>query len=323
MNCIRTDNGFEYMSKEFDDFCTERGIKRHKTFPKNPQQNGVAERANRTIVERVRCMLFSSGMGKKFWGEAASTAVYLLNKCPSSSIGGDTPDFRWYGKHSSYADLKPFGCKVFAHVKQGKLDPRALMCVMLGYQKGVKGYRLWCIEPGQQKVLISRDVIFLEHDIHYLNNVAGSDGVRVISDADNDFEVEPGEERDQGRAQHTHEATDDVNETVNESSSSSVDGINQPHTEVEDLQNYKLARDRVRRVPKPSSKFSYYEMVFYALMAAEEVELEEPLTYTKAMQSKEKNKWVQAMNEEMESSVKNKTWTLVDKVEGRKLVTCK
>ena len=136
------------MSKEFDVFCKERRIKRHGTIPMNPQQNGVAERANRTIVERIRCILFSSGMAKRFWGEAASTAVYLLNKYSSSSIGGDTPDFRWYEKHSSYEDLKPFGCKVFAHVKQGKLDSGALMCVMLGYQKGVKGYMLWCIEPG-------------------------------------------------------------------------------------------------------------------------------------------------------------------------------
>ena len=94
--------------------------------PLNPQQNGVAERANRTIVERIRCMLFSSGLGKRFWGEAASTAVYLMNKYPSSSIDGDTPDYRWFGRHASYGNLKTFGCKVFAHIRQGKLDPRAL-----------------------------------------------------------------------------------------------------------------------------------------------------------------------------------------------------
>lgn len=126
VKCLRTDNGLEYLSKEFDNFRKERGIKRHRSIPLNPQQNGVAERANRTIIERVRCMLFSSGLGKRFWGEVASTAVYLLNKCPSSSINGDTPDFRWYGKHSSYAGLRTFGCKVFAHIRQGKLDPSEL-----------------------------------------------------------------------------------------------------------------------------------------------------------------------------------------------------
>ena len=67
VKCLRIDNGLEYLSKSFDDFCKQKGIKRHRTVPMNPQQNGVAERANRTIVERVRYMLFSSGLGKKFW----------------------------------------------------------------------------------------------------------------------------------------------------------------------------------------------------------------------------------------------------------------
>lgn len=133
----------------------------------NPQQNGVTERANRTIMERVRCLLSSSGLNKKFWAEAASTAVKLINKCPSSSIGGDTPDLRWYGKPGNYDHLKIFGCKAYAHFKQGKLEARAMRCVMLGYQSGVKGYRLWCIEPGNHKVIISRDVIFIENEMPF------------------------------------------------------------------------------------------------------------------------------------------------------------
>lgn len=162
LKCLRTDNGLEYLSKEFDDYCKSKGIKRHRTVPMNPQQNGVAERANRTILERVRCMLLAAGMGKRFWAEAASTAVKLMNKCPSSSIGGDTPDYRWFGGYGSYADLRNFGCKAFAHIKQEKLEARALRCVMLGYQSGVKGYRLWCIEKNEGKIIISRDVIFWE-----------------------------------------------------------------------------------------------------------------------------------------------------------------
>lgn len=75
LGCLRTDNGLEYLSKEFDSFCKAKGIKRHKTVPMNPQQNGVAERANRTILERVRCMLLAAGLEKRFWAEAASIAV--------------------------------------------------------------------------------------------------------------------------------------------------------------------------------------------------------------------------------------------------------
>lgn len=91
---------------------------------------GVVERANRTIMERVRCMLFTSGMEKRFWAEAVSTAVKLLNKCPSSSINSDTPDLRWYGSYGDYSHIKIFGCKAYAYMKQTKLDARALRCVM-------------------------------------------------------------------------------------------------------------------------------------------------------------------------------------------------
>ena len=68
LKCLRSDNGLEFLSKEFENFCQEKGIKRHRTVPLNPQQNGVAERANRTILERVRSMLLASGMEKKVLG---------------------------------------------------------------------------------------------------------------------------------------------------------------------------------------------------------------------------------------------------------------
>lgn len=71
LKCLRTDNGLEYLSKDFDEFCKVKGMKRHRTVPANLQQNGVVERLNRTLLERVRCMLFSSGLEKKY-GEKQS-----------------------------------------------------------------------------------------------------------------------------------------------------------------------------------------------------------------------------------------------------------
>ena len=81
-------------------------------------------------------MLFASGMPKSFWAEAAATAATLINKCPSSAIEFDTPDMIWYGSQGDYNKLKVFGCRAYAHVRQGKLEARAIKCVMLGYQKG-------------------------------------------------------------------------------------------------------------------------------------------------------------------------------------------
>ena len=84
LKCLRSDNGGEYTSNEFKSYCSEKGIRHEKTAPGTPQQNGVAERMNRTIVEKIRCMSRMANLPKSFWGEAIVTACYLINR--SSSI---------------------------------------------------------------------------------------------------------------------------------------------------------------------------------------------------------------------------------------------
>lgn len=80
---LRSDNGREYINKVFDHFLRENGIKRNLTADYTPQQNGVAERYNRTLVEMARCMLLHSSMSQNFWAEAINTANYIRNRCPS------------------------------------------------------------------------------------------------------------------------------------------------------------------------------------------------------------------------------------------------
>ena len=306
LKCLRTDNGLEFLSKEFENYCKDRGIKRHRTVPLNPQQNGAAERYNRTILERVRCMLLASGLEKRFWAEAASTAVKLLNMCPSSSINGDTPDMRWYGRNPEYSHLRIFGCKAFAHLKQGKLDARALRCVMLGYQSGVKGYRLWCVEPGNHKIIVSRDVVFTETEMPFFKGQQVAVESEAVNMDNNKPEVESGE-------------SDDDTEPIQHEAPSQDTSQGSPV----DLRNYMLTRDRARRVPKQAAKYSDSEMLFYALCIAEEVEYSEPATYKDAMNSKEWESWMKAMIDEIESLLKNGTWVLVEKPDGRKVVSCK
>ncbi|KAK4388364.1 Retrovirus-related Pol polyprotein from transposon TNT 1-94 [Sesamum angolense] len=82
----------EFCNQNFSDLCDECGTKRHRTNPYTPQQNGVAERMNRTLLEKVRCMLISSGLPKSFWGEALVTAAYLINRFPSVPLNGKIPE---------------------------------------------------------------------------------------------------------------------------------------------------------------------------------------------------------------------------------------
>ncbi|KAG8492942.1 hypothetical protein CXB51_012660 [Gossypium anomalum] len=100
------------------------------------------------------------GQNESFWAEAASTACYLINQSLSMAIEKKTPQEVWSSNPADYSDLKIFGCHVYATVNNGKLEPRSIKCVFLGYKVGVKGYKLCC--PKNRKVVISRDVIFNE-----------------------------------------------------------------------------------------------------------------------------------------------------------------
>lgn len=159
---LRTDNGMEFCGGSFNEFCNNEGIVRHRIVRNTPQQNGVAERMNRTLVERARCMLSNAGLSKEFWAEAVNTTCYLVNRSLSTAIECKTPEEMWSGSLASYIDLRVFGCPAYAHVNEGKLEPRAKKCIFLGYADVVKGFRLWYSDSKSSKFIISRDVTFDE-----------------------------------------------------------------------------------------------------------------------------------------------------------------
>ena len=113
---LLSDNGGEYCNKEFDSYCEEMRIRRIKTVPRTPQQNRVAERMNRTILERARSMRVHAGLPLHLWGATVDTAVYLINRSPSSSIEGKIPEEVWSGNSINYSFLRVFGCIAYAHV---------------------------------------------------------------------------------------------------------------------------------------------------------------------------------------------------------------
>nr|GEW47634.1 retrotransposon protein, putative, Ty1-copia subclass [Tanacetum cinerariifolium] len=159
---LRTDNGLEFYNREFKQLCIESGITRHLTVTGMPQQNGLAERMNRTLKDKVRCLLIQSGFPKTFWAEATCTAAYLINRSPSTTIEKKTPMEMWSGHPSDYGMLRTFDCVAYSHVQQGKLKPRAVKCVLLGYPEGVKGYRLYRLDNESPKIVTSRNVVFIE-----------------------------------------------------------------------------------------------------------------------------------------------------------------
>ena len=91
LKAFRTDNGGEFTSKEFEAHLTKEGVRHELTVPKNPEQNGVAERMNRTLVETARSMLINANLPHIFWAEALSTAIYIRNRSPTKAVCGMTP----------------------------------------------------------------------------------------------------------------------------------------------------------------------------------------------------------------------------------------
>ena len=163
VKALRDDNGGEYKSHEFERYLKQNGIRHELTVPKNPEQNGVAERMNRTIVETARCMLVEAKLPSKFWAEAVSTAVYLRNRSPTTAVKGMTPFESLTGKKPHVEKLRVFGCQAYAHIpkdERHKFDSKARKCIFLGYGENTKGYRLYDIE--RKKIMFSRDVIFDE-----------------------------------------------------------------------------------------------------------------------------------------------------------------
>ena len=118
---LQTDNGGEYMSTEFHDYLKEKGIRHELTVPDSPQQNGVAERMNQTLIESARLMIRHAGLPNTYWAEAISTAAYVRNQMPMTAIKENkTPYERWYGRKPDVSHLRVFGCIAYAHVPDDK-----------------------------------------------------------------------------------------------------------------------------------------------------------------------------------------------------------
>ncbi|GKA59223.1 putative ribonuclease H-like domain-containing protein [Tanacetum coccineum] len=143
---IRCDNGTEFKNKEMNQFCERKGIKREFSVARTPQQNGVAERKNRTLIEAARTMLADSKLPTTFWAEAVNTACYVQNRVLVTKPHNKTPYELFLGRKPALGFMRPFGCPVtilntIDHL--GKFDGKADEGFFVGYSINSKAFRVF------------------------------------------------------------------------------------------------------------------------------------------------------------------------------------
>ena len=315
---IRSDNGGEFLNTDLKTYCKENGIIMDVTIPHTPQLNGKAERLNRTIIEKVRVLLFETNMDKKFWGEAARVGIYILNRSLTTSLSVNmTPYELWTDKKPDLKSLQVFGSEVYSK-NLGylqKLNSRSEKYLFMGYAP--TGYRLW--DKNKQNIIIRRDVVFKKPKIN--NN-------RLIKlKTNNAIETEQQNETENNEQQNETESSEQQKDetTNNEQPQRNAEGNEQndsdskiQENEIEyiyedsDEEDLNLGQGKTTKTGRKVNKPKYFED--YVL-----------LTYNEAIESEESSLWKDAIEEEKESLRKNQTWEYIDKAEctGKRILTNK
>lgn len=154
------------MEKAFQAYLDTHGIIHQTTYVNTAAQNGVSERKNRHLLEVARALMFTMNVPKAYWGDAILTGAYLINCMPLRTLNFRCPIELIQGNTSYIIPPKIFGCVCFVHKHtRGKLNPRALKCVFVGYSSIKKGYK--CYHPPTREFDVSMDVTFREAEAYF------------------------------------------------------------------------------------------------------------------------------------------------------------
>jgi transposase InsO family protein len=301
LKILRTDNGGEYVNERFKKFLQKQGITHQLTTPYTPEQNGVAERMNRTLIERVRCMLIDADLDKRYWAEAANTAAYLVNRVPCRN-NLKCPEEIWSGRKPSLKHIRIFGCKAMAHVpkeKRKKLDAKSTECILVGYCAESKAYRL--IDKQSNKLIISRDVIFIETESK------DKQQKHMFVDIE---EEEAAFSEEEATSSEASESDDDVNDETYLPSEHAND-----ETYVPSENDSFTPSSVIRR----SQRVAATKQQRYNFLSTNEA-ITDPASVKEALSSRQADEWRSAMAEEIESHRINGTWTLADLPEGKNAI---
>ena len=308
VKALRSDNGSEYVNRNLNLFLKNKGIVHQVTVPYSPQQNGAAERLNRTLIEKVRCMLYTANLDHKFWAEAASTAAYLINCSPSRRLSGKIPDEAWTGKRVSLKKLRIFGCEAYAHVdkcKRSKLEPKSKRCIFLGYENN--GYRLYDLAKGD--ILRSRDVVFKENVFPGIQKKISVKACTIPIFLSGDDDEIKNYMKNSVVATQTEEPVDTL-------AGGGANPTSDSHFEAE----LPIPSELTQVMPQKDGPAYNLRPRVPKTMAVIEQESNEPKSVKEALSFSDAELWRQAMQDEIDSFEQHGAWELIDRPMHKNIV---
>lgn len=318
---LLSDNGGEFDNREVRAVLDREGIQQRLVMPYTPQQNGCAERENRTVVETARALMHArdSIFDQSFWAEMVNTAAYILNRTGKSSVEGKTPFEIWFKRKPKLDHFRVIGSSCYAQVpKKGrkKFDKKAEKGVLIGYEED--GYRIWSFE--QKRLIRSRNVTFdefsplktVDQTQNSLPSPFSDSGFQFFrcnnkEDTNNLFN-----EQKQERVQNETESQPPQSNIDEEPTGNFDEDI--PDFEEENAEIRRQLRDRVT-LRRPN-KFDDFVMT----VASEMHDQKEPLDYKEATTCLDREKWIQAMQQEIQSLKENQTWVMTKLPPGKKAI---
>lgn len=314
---FRSDRGTEFTVEKLQLYLRNEGIKFECTVGYAPEQNGIAERKNRTLMEAARCMLSESGLPKTFWGEAVNMANYVTNRMITRATM-KTPFEAMFGKEPRWEQLRQFGCEAFVMIpqeKRRKLDDKSEKMKFVGYDTQSKGYRM----TDGKKVIISREV-------HFLSNATKTptesedlqpEGTLdlAILEEDENLEEKVQEEQEEDVEIMSENGNSEIGEDVFESAEEG---------EANESEIDELEVEEQDPVPRRSARRNFGVPPAYLQDYARQADdSRDPKTYKEAINSENAEEWQEAIREELQSIEQNETWELADLPKHRKAIGSK
>ena len=356
---IRADNGTEFTGGKFLEVMKRENIEYNAAPPHTPELNGTAERFNKTIQNKIRSFMFDSGLPESMWILALEVAVHIYNRTPHKSLDYETPIHMLTPKTKCHLDkIRRIGCIAYAKIplNERKFSERAIKAIMVGYS--AVGYVLW--HPPSGKFLHSRHVRRNEKLVYKNTQYDKSEMCNKLEEKENpeekeNEEAQPNPEEkeciDENNQKENLEEkplemekhievrpkkrkSDNKNLEYQEVKKRNLPGRNTKTLENREkymatrrIQKEKLLEDTSLTVISDDSetrcnKNNLDDELGYVFLASIN---KDPTSYREAMESNDKIRWLEAINEELNSMQENNVWKIVDRPtknkEGKKIYT--